>query len=46
MPRSGVSAPHSGGAEPETGRLARRLGLAGFGRLRAGQAGGEGLGMG
>ena len=46
MPRSGVSAPHSGGAEPETGRLARPLGPAGFGRLRSGQAGGEGLRMG
>lgn len=40
VPRSGVSAPHSGGAEPETGRLARRPGPAGFG-APTGQAGGE-----
>lgn len=46
VPRSGVSAPHSGGAESETGRLGLQPGSAGFGRLRAGRAGGGGRGRG
>ena len=46
VPRSGVSAPHSGGAELETGRLGLQPGSAGFGRLRAGRAGGGGRGRG
>lgn len=35
VPRSGVSAPHSGGAEPGTGKRVLPPGLARFGKTRA-----------